>query len=262
MKFGLCTIAFRDADVRGVIRHAAGIGFDEVEIIGKQIDGKSESELDSIRQTAEAAGIAISGVSPYFWLTQDEKLLKTSFEIAERFVAAARRLGARMIRTFTDSGPTGIGSDVATDQQWQTAVESLRMITEMAPELIFAVETHHNTLADTPGTCERLLREVDRPNLKFLYQPFSHGDAVSDFLRLEPEVRQVHLNPHVGSPGGGLADCGIDYAGLLRCLEERGYAESCALELCVPGEADWKLIEDSLDWCRGRAAGAHAGAVT
>jgi sugar phosphate isomerase/epimerase len=79
------------------------------------------AQLDAARAAAAEAGIGIVGVSPYFWLAQDEELLERSFAIA-----AARRLGARFIRTFTDAGPTGIGSHAATPQHWETTVQALQ----------------------------------------------------------------------------------------------------------------------------------------
>lgn len=253
MKWCFCTIAFRNHDVRDVIRRAAEIGYDEVEIIGKHLDGKTDAELDEIRETARQAGIGISGVSPYLWLTQNEELLKESMAIAERFSAMARRLGARMIRTFTDAGPTGIGSDVATDAHWKIAVESLKKITAMAPEIMYAVETHHKTLADTPETCNRLLKEVNSPNLQLIYQPFTKGNITEDFLKIEGNVRHVHLNPHIGTnPDGGLANCGLDYAALLKFLGERNFPYSCAVEYCC-AEGDWDVLTKTLAWCKKQA---------
>jgi len=251
MKWGLCTIAFRNQDVREVICRAAEIGYDEVEIIGPHVANKSEQELDDIRKTAEKSGIVISTVAPYLWLTQTDELLQKSISIAARFVFIARRLGARMIRTFTDSGPTGIGSDVASPTHWSTAIESLQKITEMAPELLFAVETHGRTLADTPETCMQLLQKVARPNLKLIYQPFIHGDIVNDFVRLHEHVREVHLNPHIAENSNNnmdLATCGVDYTALIRFLAKQGYPYTCAVEFCKGG--GWEELRNALKWCR------------
>jgi len=250
MKLGLCTLAFRNDDVREVIRNAANIGFDQVEIFWKQLENKSDAELDEIRSIAQNSGIEISGIAPYFWLTNPE-LWKESMEIAERSSQAALRIGASMIRTFTDAGPTGIGSDVATQAHWEIAVESLKTITANAPELIFAVETHEKTLADTPASCERLLQAVDAPNLKVIFQAFGKDSPVEDFLRLEKHVRQVHLNPHIGPHShADLEQCGIDYAALLRTLAEHNYPYSYAVEFCVPAEASWERVEKAFHWCR------------
>ncbi|WP_309396435.1 sugar phosphate isomerase/epimerase family protein [Cerasicoccus maritimus] len=251
MKLGLCTIAYRNMDVREVIPHAARIGFEEIEIIGKQVEGKTDSELDSIRECAVDHGLEISGVAPYLWLTQDEKLWRESMKIAERFTQIARRLGARMIRTFTDSGPTGIGSDVATEAQWDIAVKSLQTITANAPEIIFSVETHEKTLADNPASALQLKERVGAGNLLFTYQAFKGGDIIADYEALKEHVRQVHLNPHIGSkPDGDLDDCGVDYASLLQHLAVTGYGHSVAAEFCKEGEATWGRIQGAYDWVR------------
>lgn len=251
MKWVFCTIGFRNDDVREVIRKAAEIGYDEVEIIGKHIDGKSEQELDEIREIARKAGIGIYGVSPYLWLTQNEELLKESMAIAERFIAMARRLGARMFRTFTDAGPTGIGSAVATPAHWRIAVESLQKITAMAPELLFALEMHEKTLADTPETANRVLREVNQPNLQLIFQPFENRSSVDDYLVVEKNVRHVHLNPCIGKgPNCGMAESSADYAALLRCLAQRNYKYTCAVEFCGPKGTTWDEVRETLAWCK------------
>lgn len=262
MKIGFCTIAFRDEPVADVIRRAAAIGFDEVELIGRQVAEMTDEQLDATCAAAADAGIAISGVSPYFWLTQTPELLDESMAIAERFIHIARRTQARMIRTFTDAGPTGISSAKATEAHWETAVTALRKITAMAPDLVFAVETHAKTLADTPETCLRLMREVGAPNLKWLYQPFEARNPVDDFLLLEPDVRQVHLNPHIDSDGSDIRACGTDYEALLRTMAERGYLHSVALELCKPGEATWAMVEDHYRWIRETVDSAIATTTT
>ncbi len=250
MKLGFCTLAFRDADAVDAIRIAGELGFDEVEIIWKQLAGKSDAELDAIRDAAKEAGVGTSGISPYFWLTQNEELLAQSMQIATDAAHAARRLGARMIRTFTDAGPTGIGSEKATAAHWQVAIASLQTICALDPERLFALETHHNTLADTPAACERLLREVDRPNLQLIYQPFIAGDIIADYERLKPHVRHIHLNPMIGPAGDALADCGLDYAALLTHLRDSGFAHTCAIELCGPNGAAREQVQSELAWCR------------
>ncbi|WP_309382136.1 sugar phosphate isomerase/epimerase family protein [Cerasicoccus frondis] len=251
MKIGLCTIAYRNLDVCAVIPHAARIGFEEIEIIGKQVEDKSDAELDTIRDCAVDHGVEIAGVAPYFWFTQDEKLWRESMDIAERFTHIACRLGARMVRTFTDSGPTGIGSHAATEAQWATAVQSLQTITARAPDLIFSVETHEKTLADTPAACLRLRKCVGAENLLFTYQAFKGGEIIGDYEAIKPSVRQVHLNPHLGDhPHGDLGDCGVDYAALLQHLAATGYAHSVAVEFCKEGEASWERLERNHHWLR------------
>jgi len=262
MKLGLCTLAYRNIDVREILPEAAKIGYEEVEIIIKQVDGKSDEELDAIRACADEAGIGISGIAPYFWFNHDQKLYDESMEIAERTIHAARRLGARMIRTFTDSGPTGTGSAEATEEQWATAVGALQKITRDAPELLFSVETHAHTLADTAESALKLKERVGADNLVFTYQAFGNGERVlEDYDLLKEHVRQVHLNPHIGPHAGAdLDQCGIDYAGLVQKLAAEGYPHAYAVEFCKEGEASWERIQKAYDWCRAQEAiGRSAG---
>lgn len=251
MNWTLCTVAFRDENILPVISKAAKLGFDEVEIIGRHLDGKNDRELWEIRDTADACGIEISGISPYFWLTQGPDLLTKSLKIAERYVEIAQILRARMIRTLTDAGPTGIPSQAASDADWKAAVRALKTIASMDSDRIFALETHALTLADSPETVERLQDEVAADNLKLIYQTFNADGIIADFLRLEPEVRQVHLNPHIApNPSGGLGSCGYDYAALLHCLGERAYPHSCALEFTAAGGITWKALAEAFLWCK------------
>lgn len=251
MKIGICSLAFRDRDVFDVVPLVADMGYDEIEIWANHLEGKSPAQLEELRELSVRKGITVSGIAPYFWLTQDEALLAESLQIASRCIEQARALGAGMIRTFTDAGPTGIGSAEATAEHWQTAVEALRKITSQAPDLIFAVETHEKTLADTPATTERLLREVGAVNLRILYQPFEEGDLIGDCERFLPNIRQVHLNPHIGpADSSSLLTCGIDYAGLLTCLRKAGYSGSVAVEFCARGMDHTTSAREAITWCR------------
>lgn len=263
MKLDLCTIAYRNIDVREILPHAARIGYEEVEIIGKQLEGKSDEELDAIRRCAEDAGIGIAGVAPYFWLTNSKELYDESLEIAARFTHYARRLGARMIRTFTDAGPTGIGSDEATEAQWDIAVGALQKITSAAPDILFSVETHGKTLADTAESALRLKERVGAENLVFTYQAFGNGERLlEDYELLKEHVRQVHLNPHIGpNAGADLDQCGVDYAALIQKLAAEGYSHAYAVEFCKEGEASWERIERTYQWCREQEKIGRSAAV-
>jgi hypothetical protein len=48
---------------------------------------------------------------------------------------------------------------------------------------------------------------------------------------------------------GKIFECGIDYAGLLRCLREHHYPHTCAIEYCAAGSATWPLLKDELRQC-------------
>ena len=108
---------------------------------------------------------------------------------------------------------------------------------DLDPTVEFVVETHENTLADTLPTCERLLREVERANLKLNFQ------VGADFLErgylkcldiLYPHVSHLHWDQiapdgkatYLEEPGK------IDFAEMMAWLAARGYRGPASVEYC------------------------------
>ncbi len=239
-----CSIAFRDEPIEKIIPALASIGYDAVEAWGGHVEGKSRDELADIKKMADDHGLGIEVLSPYFWLTNSEELRQESLERARWFVDYGHQLGCRKIRTFTDAGPTGIGSDAATPEHWRIAVESLETITALDRDMLFVVETHEKTLADTPSTALRLLREVDVPNLKLNFQ-FLTGDPLKAYETVKPHIFHVHLqgmdeneqHTYFEQDAGNVAK-------LLRQLKADDYDESVSVEYCWKG-VEWTHAESA-----------------
>ena len=242
-----CSIAFRDRPLTEIIPLLAAAGYDGVEIWANHLDGIRDAELDDLRLLANDHGVQPTVIAPYFWLTRDlPELLEESYRIAERSVAQARRLGASRIRTFVDAGGDGIGSAVATADHWNRAVAALQRITALAPELLFVVETHSWTLADTPASTLRLLERVGAPNLVVNYQP-DGGDPMPGYRLLRPHIRHLHLqNPAAADAPGYLEEGTSPLLPLLAALRQDGYTGTLSVEYC------WKGVEPA------RAASARA----
>jgi len=243
-----CTIAYKQDPIEEVLERLAAIGWDAAEIIGNHIKEKTDAELAELRALAKDRGIGIEVVSPYFWLTQSDELRRESMEIARRTIEQARILGCPKIRTFPDAGPTGIGSDVATEEHWAQAVACLREITSWAPDLKFVVETHGKTLADVPDATLRLLGEVGADNLRINYQVESPGTLLPYYETYRPFLSHVHLH-NVDSEGKACAlESGvIDLPALFHRLLEDGYRESVAVEYCWKG-IPWEWAETSYEF--------------
>ncbi|MEO1235626.1 MAG: sugar phosphate isomerase/epimerase [Planctomycetota bacterium] len=245
MRLSFCTIAFRDEPIETVIPRLAEIGYPAVEVFYPQVENHSERQLIELRKLADDVGIDIAVLSPYFWLTQDETLRRRSLGIAERCVAAARLLGCPRIRTFTDTGPTGIGSGAAAPAHWDTAVAALQTITAMGRDLRFVVETHARTLADTPASTLRLLRRVDAPNLKVLFQPMFDRDYGADYEALAEHVEHIHLNNMATAEGPGWVESGpIDLVAFVVRVIGGGYRHGVSVEYC------WRDVP----WARAESA--------
>jgi len=180
--------------------------------------------------------VCLAVIAPYFWLTRDlPDLQAESFRSAERSVAQARRLGATRIRTFVDAGGDGIGSAVATAEDWDRAVAALQRITALAPELLFVVETHAHTLADTPQSTLRLLERVGASNLAVNYQS-DGGDPLPAYRLLRQQIRHLHLqNPHTADAPGYLEEGASPLPPLLAALLQDGYTGTLSVEYCWKG---------------------------
>jgi len=252
-----CSIAFRDDPIEDVLPRVSAAGYDAVEIFGGHITGKSDDDLKAVKALAEDIGLDVLVLSPYFWLTQDQKLLRESMGIAERTVHAAHLLDCRKIRTFTDAGPTGIGSEAATSALRRQGVQALQTITALDRGINFVVETHGKTLADTPESTERLMDEVGAPNLKVLFQPSTFLDAglLESYHRLERHVDHMHI--HNVKPEGGIGPVQeglIDYPAFFREVLARGYRGSLSVEY-VWRDVPWDEVDRACEYlkkCLGR----------
>lgn len=249
MKFCFCTLAFRDTPLSEILPRISEMGYDGVEIFAAHLKGMSRSDLEEVRATAASLNLSIEVVSPYFWLTQTPELLDESMGIAEDTISKARILGCPKIRTFTDAGPTGIGSGVATVRQWATAIDVLRTITGQAPEIDFVVETHEKTLADTASSAVELLARTGASNLKILFQTMNPGSMLADFDILYPNIRHVHLQNHDGEGNHTSIESGeLDLGMLLRHAAGRGYRNSVSVEYCKG--ATWEQAASAIKWLR------------
>lgn len=233
----LCSLAARKRPLLEVLDDAAAAGFEAVECFGAHVDGRSDAELAALRACADDLGLRLLSVAPYLSFVQSAEANAESYATAKRFIGYARALGCSHVRTFTDAGPHGVDGVDATPAQWAMGLDALRWLCAEAPDLTFAVETHRSTLADTVEDCERILNEVDAPNLRLLFQPMgedpSLATAIAQFDRLLPHIGHVHFS---GADGENHA-CPVeegerDSAALLRHIAESGYRGPLALEYC------------------------------
>jgi sugar phosphate isomerase/epimerase len=247
-----CSIVYRGQSLLDVIPRLAALGFAGIEAWGPHLDALDDHGLDALRALADQLGITIPIVSPYLFLTRDDPaLLARSFATAERSIHQARRLGASRIRTCCDAGPAGVGSARADAGHWHRAVDALRRITAMAPDLLFTVETHNDTLADTAISTRHLLDLVAAPNLRVLFQPGA-GDVLGDYSALRPDIVHVHLH-QIDSHGrhAYLDDLPDMLSPFLARLSADGYADTISIEYCWP-DADPARLAGGLAWLQQR----------
>ncbi len=258
MILSCCSIAFRDEPIEDVVKRYAEIGYDAVEILGRQIENNSEQSLRDLRKLADDRGIKLLVVSPYFILTRNRQHFDESMKTAEWSVNTAHILGATKIRTFTDVAGDGIGSDAATSEHWDQAVEGLQRICAMDRQIEFVVETHPHTLADQVDSIEQLFSRVNQPNLKLNFQPtaptIAHG-LNRAFDRLKDLITHMHLHQLKSDGQGTYVDepGEVDFPDFTTHIKQGGYAHSISVEYCWKN-VPWEKVESAHGYMRSLLA--------
>jgi sugar phosphate isomerase/epimerase len=188
---------------------------------------------------------------------------------AEKFYGkAAARFPLRVVNAFTgalkNSDPDIPGSDyckhgsaVATESQWQSAVEGVRHLGAMAGRLgfRFAVETHPCYLHDTLESTLRLVEEAGSSHAGLLWDHvnlllFPKPPGLDEAIRLAGEnLLYVHLKNLLFQPSRFLAMSSlsggiVNIREQLALLKNSGYTGPICVESPRSGDREWFLRED------------------
>jgi len=189
-------------------RKAAELGYRAVEIGGKRphlsvLDCNSEAALDALRGQAADAGVEIATIASYTDFTAgrstaDVPLVEIQLAYVAQLARMARHLGAKILRVF--SGYSSEAADYPSD--WNRCVAALREAAKIAADegIILGLQNHHD-VGITVAAFEELLDDVDHPNLKAMFDPWSvaltGGDLQEAARRLAPRMVQTTLADYV-----------------------------------------------------------------
>lgn len=165
MNVGLCTISDKGAAVEDVIALAGDVGYDGVEVWGRDHVGDgSETTCRRIANATAEAGLDLPTYGSYLRAGTDDFA-----EALPRELAIADRLGADLIRVWA-------GREEYGDQDpeyFDRVAADLRELTERAADIGVAVtvEKHAGTLTNTLEGARHLVEAVDHPDCGLNYQP-------------------------------------------------------------------------------------------
>jgi L-ribulose-5-phosphate 3-epimerase len=180
-------------------------------VFGKNIIDLSDAELDRVRAITAQHGLDIISIaSPLLKCTLpdappiDSKIQHDVFgkqytiedqpRLAERAFTIAKKTGARIIRVFS------FWRTVAPEECFDRVVAALRGLSDQAAQhyLIIAIENEHACNIATAAETARLLKAIDHPNFKVIWDPanavVSGEHAYPDGYRLLPVNRIVHVH--------------------------------------------------------------------
>lgn len=159
MKIAYCTNVWPLEEIPGACAGLKELGYDGVELWHQYLVSRP---LEQIKKEVLDLGLEVAQVCPYFNVTGTKEELDATYEMAKQYIYIARKLDCKRIRVFTGN----VGAAEATAEQYMQGVTGLRKICQMAPDLMFILETHRGSLMESTESTERLVQDVGADNLR------------------------------------------------------------------------------------------------
>jgi len=248
MKVALCSIAFRERLLEYTLDVAADIGFQGVEIWGREphiSEHFDASRVNAVRRMVEERGLRVPVFGSYLRLGATHSNSAGTVALKDVLQTAAA-LGAPIIRVWASD----VGSDEADEHIWRNTVSEAKEAAASAAKmgLVLAAEMHSNTLADTGPCARKLVEDVDNEAFALNFQASSKLSDDEPTERLEavlPSVVHLHAQNYAPLDEDGnrvervaLADGFVDYAPLVSRLREVGYQGYLAVEFAPSNAQD------------------------
>lgn len=254
MKLSLCTISFRHQliSLDQIAQWAARHRFQGIELWGvhaKNLIDRPEYDIDWLR----SKNLSVPMISDYLPVQGDRK---GALAEAAKLCRLTQAWGARKLRTFAGDRAS---SAVLPDERraWITRMRELCDVAE-AHGVQLVVETHPNTLADTPSSTLQLVDEIDHPALRLNFDVIHVWEAgaepVEVFRELKPLVAHMHLKNisarellSVFAPANVYAPMG-NRSGMVRLFEGAFDFQQFLASVMTEFQLAWGGMDASLEW--------------
>jgi len=193
------------------------MGLDKVEFNPWQHMEGRES-LDAISAAFSSQDVYVCGILGGwcdFYLAEDE--IEAVFENINRQVRLAEILDVSRVRLFYGRAE----AEMVTDAIFARFVKNIQTVADKAPKIIFTFENHDGVSAD-PLFCARVLRAVDRQNVRATFDPINYirsgfdpfvaWDLLSDF------VASIHMKDVRDDKIVGIGEGEFDWSAFLLCV--------------------------------------------
>ncbi len=235
----LCTIAYRDRLLDHVLDVAEDLGFDGVEIWGREphiSEQFDENRVKAVQRMIHQRDLMAPVLGSYLRLGRTKLRYEDNVEL-EDTLHTAHCLGTEIVRVWASDVPSAQASKAV----WEATSRECQQACDQANKLgiTLAVEMHTGTLADSAASARRLAESVKRDNLRLNYQTMPDIELQTPLEQLRavmPYVVHVHAQNYACLTGAAegrrasLADGTIDYQPLVRQLRESGYTGCIAIE--------------------------------
>lgn len=188
---GLVSVTFRQLAAEEIIALVKEAGLSGIEWGGDiHVPHGDLERAGAVGEITLEAGLKVAAYGSYYRLA-DRSPDAVPFD---RVLETAIRLGAPTIRVWAGSR----GSAEADDDWREEVAADARAIAELAAKegISISLEYHARTLTDTTESAFRLLRDIEHPNVRTLWQP-PVGQSVSDNITSLQTVSPWLTNLHV-----------------------------------------------------------------
>jgi sugar phosphate isomerase/epimerase len=269
VKLSFTTLGCPEWSLQTIVRNAADMGFEGIEIRGILNDldvtkiPEFTEKLDSTRKLLTDHNLKIVSLSTSARLAVVElKSRDQHFEEIHRNISLARQLDAGFIRVFGGEIPEGY----TVNSIMPFLVRNLKEIGDEAEEngVTIALETH-DSWTDTKILAE-VMEEVNHPNIRILWDlhhPYRFNDESIEFTykNLRPYVKGVHIKDSRLKSNGEyeytlLGEGDVPIKEMLKMLHLGGYDGYYTLEwekrwhptIPEPEEAFPQYVEKMREW--------------
>lgn len=223
-------------------RAAKEDGFDFVEFWSW-----TDKDLDAVKAAAESAGIGIAGFNGDAELSLIDPEHKEAYlAFLRRSVEAAKKLGARSVTIHSN----GLGEGGAVINHYDGLSDTVKLCAmfdalkqcakiaeesgvSMNLEPLNVTTDHAGNFLQTTRMAAEMTRLIGSPRLKVLYDAYhmqlNEGSLCDNIRAYGDQFGHIHVADAPGRHEPGTGE--INYAKVLACLEETGYAGLVGFEL-------------------------------
>jgi sugar phosphate isomerase/epimerase len=267
-------------DLNAFVRHAADLGYPAVMLMGKRphlsVLDYGPDAIAGLAAHCRTCGVRVACVAGYTNFAGGVESGEVPFvEMQVRYARAlaefATGLGCSLVRVFTSYERP----DLPLAVNWARTATALRECCDQVADLgvTIGIQNHHDVAVHSKAMLE-LLREIDRPNCKLMFDawspclrgeppyetakamaPYTLHTTFADYVRLPRFAYDSGLtNYRPAGPDFALAvpmgDGDIANSEFLRGLRDGGFSGTVAYEMCSPLRGGGALA--NLDSCARR----------
>ncbi len=191
----------------------------------------------AVRARCDELGIRIASYGTYYYLGQGMEF--------RPLLDTALILGAPNLRIWAGKK----NSEDVSDKERSELVAEAQKVADMAAVhgLTVSFEYHRNTLTNNADSAVRLMKEIDRPNIRLYWQPNQFEDVtfnIEALTKVLPYVTNVHVFCWEGGNRFPLADGIAAWNEYIRILKTSGHDHALLLEF-VKDDKKVNVISDA-----------------